>query len=65
MEEKKKGRPATGAAKTIARNFRFTPAEFAVLEETAKIYDLSQNATVMRAVMELHQKAKPYKKKEG
>lgn len=65
MEQKKRGRPATVAAKTIARNFRFTPAEMAILEETARMYDLSQNATVTRAIMELHQKAKPYKKNGG
>lgn len=63
MEEKKRGRPATGTAKSIARNFRFTPAELAILEETATMYGLSQNKTVMRAIMELHQNAKPYKRK--
>lgn len=67
MANGKRGRPALSEPKTarqIKKSFTLTPAENCLLEETAAMYEMSQCAVMVKAVMELHQKGKQYKPKQ-
>jgi|GEM_PF-3559182 hypothetical protein len=59
MEEvKKRGRPQkTLTKKSIVRSFRFTPAEFAILQELAMVYGLNQNGVVISGIMAMYRES--------
>ena len=60
MEKAKRGRKPIANPRSIKKCLLFTPAEDNLLKEAAALYGLSQNATVIKAIMELHQRAKHY-----
>lgn len=62
MAETKRGRPPkAGKPRTVAKRLIMTAAEKEMLTETAAMYEMSENATIIRAIFEMHERANVYK----